>query len=65
MSAIEIETSRRLLRTTRRRTWWAVSGFAPYVYNGLLHAGFCTVITSEPREPDPWRDWQDDGGEGG
>ena len=60
---IEIETSRQLLRTTRRRTWWAVSGFARYVYNGVLRAGYCTVITSELRDPDPWRDWQDDGGE--
>jgi hypothetical protein len=46
---IEVVTRRELLRTTRRRHWYAVSGFAPFVFNGKLHAGFCTAITAVER----------------
>src|SRR6266508_3068634 len=53
---IEVVTRRELLRTTRRRHRYAVSGFAPYVFRGQRQAGYCTVIESVVRrrdEPQP------------
>jgi hypothetical protein len=47
---IEIETSRRFLRSTRGLDWWLISGFAPYLdRRGELHAGFCSVVTAVRR----------------
>jgi len=31
---------------------------------GGLHAGYRVVFTAVEHEHNPWRDWQDEGGEG-
>jgi hypothetical protein len=55
---IEIETSRELLSTTRRRTWWAISGFAPFIVRGQLQAGYRVEIVAveRDRDSDLWRE---------